>query len=256
MRNRSKALAVNRFRCLDGCSNLLLITGASGKSFKEYGVMLPRQGSSSTKLNSMKQVLLFLAVIITSASSMNAQVRPGFTAGTIFSKYKVTYGDISVTTDSKMGITAGAFLDIPAGKSLTFQPALNYVQKGESTSGDLGSGKSVIHALEIPLNLLYHAGPVFVGAGPSVTYSLSGKTTYKDGSDEVKEDIKFGDSEDDDMHALDFGANFLAGYRFKGGFQLSAHCYAGLSNLAPGTGGGSKIKNSYFGFKLGYLLHH
>ena len=68
---------------------------------------------------------------------------------------------------------------------------------------------------------------------------------------------KFGNNPDeDDMRALDFGANFLAGIETRTGFLVAVNYTHGLSDLAPGgdASNDSHIKNRFFGFKAGYLL--
>ena len=62
---------------------------------------------------------------------------------------------------------------------------------------------------------------------------------------------EFGNNEDD-LKGMDFGANFLTGYRFSNGLQISGHYNAGLSKLMVGSDSGT-MKSSYFGVKIGLL---
>ncbi len=111
------------------------------------------------------------------------------------------------------------------------------------------------------LNFVYHAKKnegFFIGAGPSLAYGLSGteKYHYNDNSiPDIKYTIKFG-SGSDKAKALDFGANAIAGFQFKGGFMIAANYTLGLSkfNNDDGSGANGSIKNRYFAIKIGYVF--
>lgn len=199
---------------------------------------------------------LFL-LLVTSIFAQNIHV--GFTAGTSIANYKVKVDGEDESSDSKAGFTAGVLIDIPAGKNFSFQPALNFVQKG--TKEKQGSEKITLsmNAIEVPLNLLYNsngeAGNFFIGAGPSLGFNISGKLKYDDGEDTFKEDVEIGNDPDNDfIKGLDLGANVLAGYQFPNGLFISANYNLGLNNLFPGGSDDGTLKSRYFGFKLGWML--
>ena len=211
----------------------------------------------------MKKLLFLTFVIATCHIVGNAQnSRFGFTAGAAFANYKTKVGGETDKINSKVGLTAGILVDIPVSKNFSFQPAVNFVQKGtkdEETSGGVTEKiKLNINCIEVPLNLLYNAsgntGNFFIGAGPSLAFALSGKLKYDDGTDALTEKINFGSGDDDDMKGLDLGANVITGYCFPNGLQISAHYNAGLSNLYPGDSEDGTLKSHYFGFKIGLLL--
>jgi Outer membrane protein beta-barrel domain len=211
----------------------------------------------------MKKTILTAVICTVAIFLTNAQKpRIGFTAGTIFSNYTAKLDGETDNANSVTGITAGVLLDLPLSKNFSFQPALDFVQKGtkdeETYMGITEKYKLTNNTIELPLNFLYnssgHNGNFFIGAGPSFAFSLSGKVKYDDGTDSYSEDIEFGSSDDDDLKGLDFGANFLTGYRFLNGLQISAHYNAGLSNLSPGDSGDGTLKSHYFGIKLGFVL--
>ena len=189
-------------------------------------------------------------------------IRFGFTAGTVFANYQSKAGGVSENLNSKTGLTAGILVDIPSGKYFSFQPAVNFVQKGtknEQTSGSVTEKvKLNVNYIEVPLNFLYNAGSntgnFFIGAGPSLAFSLSGKTKFEDGTNSTSENIKFGNGDNDDMKGLDLGANVITGYCFPNGLFLSVNYNTGLSNLAPGSSSDVKLTSHYFGIKLGILL--
>ncbi len=211
----------------------------------------------------MKKALLFFVAITAIHFSLNAQnSRFGFTAGGSLASYKISADNISITGDNKFGFTFGTLVDIPVSEKFSVQPALNFVQKGMVTSDDGGGSgvtvkyKTSVSLIELPVNFLFNSGGFFVGAGPSVAFGISGKgkTTYSDGSPDETIDLKFGNTEDDDLKGLDLGANMVAGYRLPGGLMFSFNYNMGLNNLVPSPVDTEKMKSHYFGFRLGFIL--
>lgn len=195
-------------------------------------------------------------------ASQAQNTRIGFTAGASFANYNAKSGGESDNGNSKPGLTAGVLADIPLSKNFSFQPALNFVQKGtkdEQTFGGITEKVSLVtNQIEVPLNFLFNAtgntGNFFIGAGPSLAFGLSGKWKFEDDVNSLTEDVNFGNSDEDDIKGLDIGANFLAGYCFPNGLMFSANYNAGLNNLVPGNSGSGTLKSHYFGIKVGWLL--
>lgn len=213
----------------------------------------------------MKKLFFIALICVASHFTGNAQnTRFGFTAGVAFANYKAKADDgTDESSNSKTGITAGVLADIPVSKHFSFQPAVNFVQKGtkdEETSGGVTEKfKLTVNCIEVPLNFLYNVpgntGNFFIGAGPSLAFALSGKLKFDDGTNSVTENVKFGSSDNDDMKGLDLGANFMTGYCFPNGLFLSVNYNMGLSNLVPGGSNDGTLKSHYFGIKLGCLLN-
>jgi hypothetical protein len=215
------------------------------------------------KLLIMKQLLVTIAICAAGFISSAQNTRFGFTAGTAFANYHSKVDGESDNGNSKIGITAGVLADILAGKNFSFQPALNFVQKGtqeeETFGGITEKMKLTINCLEVPLNFLYNTtgntGTFFIGAGPSFSFALSGKWKYEDGTNSVTEDVQFGDDPDnDDLKGFEVGVNALTGYRFPNGLFIAAGYNAGLTNLFPGGSEDGTLKSQYFSIKLGWLL--
>jgi len=210
----------------------------------------------------MKNLILILIICVAFYFTGNAQsVRFGINAGAAFANYTTTIDGTKANDQTKTGFAAGILVDIPLGTGFSFQPGLNFVQKGTKEkdsdgSNTLNASLNVNH-IEVPLNLVYNTGGgnggFFIGAGPSIAYGLSGDWKVTDGTESYSEKIKFGSTESDDLRRLDMGANFLAGYRLNNGLTLSANYNLGLSNLIPVSDDGS-IKSHYFGIKLGFLF--
>jgi hypothetical protein len=212
-----------------------------------------------------KLFIISLAIFATLFSSYAQSTRLGFTAGAGFSNYNSKIDGESNNGKSVTGITAGVFVDVPISKNFSFQPAVNYIQKGtkyeQTIQGFKETTELTVNCLEVPLNFLYNSGGnkgnFFIGAGPSFPFSLSGSLLFLDELTPIgfpAEDLKFGNGEDDDMKGFDFGANFITGYCFKNGLLLSANYNAGLTNLIPGGSDNGTVKSHYFGIKLGYVL--
>ncbi len=211
----------------------------------------------------MKKLIFIQLTFMAVHFSGTAQTtRFGFTAGAISANYKLKSDGSSMNEKSKIGMTAGLMADIPISKNFSFQTAANFVQKGTKSENSYGGttekSSTTVNCIEVPLDFLYNVpgngGNFFVGAGPSFAFCISAKSTYDDGSGPTSESLNIGNSDDDDIRGIDMGANFTTGYRFKNGFLLSVNYNAGLSNVVPGESNGAKVKSSYFGLKLGYLL--
>ena len=211
----------------------------------------------------MKQLLATIVICAAGLASSAQDTRFGFTAGAAFANYHSKVDGETDNGNGKTGITAGLLADIPFGKSFSFQPALNFVQKGtqeeETFMGVTEKTKLTVNCFELPLNLLYNAnsnsGTFFIGGGPSFSFALSGKWKYEDGTNSLTEDVQFGDDPDnDDLKSFEVGVNALTGYRFPNGLFIAAGYNAGLTNLFPGGSDDGTLKSHYFSVKLGWLL--
>jgi Outer membrane protein beta-barrel domain len=212
----------------------------------------------------MKKLLCSSLLLLTcSITGFTQKTRLGFTAGATLANYKVEVDGDSETADSKVGVTFGVLANIPLSKNFSFQPAINFVQKG--TKEEEGSGSETekvtltTSTIEIPLNFIYNSsgshGQFFFGAGPSLCYSVGGKLKYEYGGESESEDIEFGNDENEDlMRVFDLGANILTGYTFANGLLVSLNYNLGLTNLFPGGTDDGTLKSRYFGLRLGYLL--
>ncbi len=207
----------------------------------------------------MKQVLSLFSLLFVLNYSFAQKATFGITAGATLASYKATIEDISMTSDGHTGFTAGLVASIPVSKKISFRPQLNYVQKGGKVSDQDFTDKLTLNYLELPLNFVLNAptknGLFFVGAGPSLSFGLSGKDKWEDNMESGKSDIHFGNSADDDLKAFEAAINVLAGYQFSGGFFVQANYNAGISNLAiEDPEFSSKYHNRYFGLGVGIMF--
>lgn len=208
--------------------------------------------------NKMKK-LIILMVIATISTSVFAQI--GVQVGGTFASFKVedkTTSSANQTSDSKIGFTLGVFTNVPLSTNFIFRPELNYTQKGGKVEGTFGTtsieNKLTLNYLELPLNFIYKAtGGFFVGAGPALGYGIGGKAKTKSGSTSSDEKIKFGsDENEDDLKAMEFAGNLLAGYQMENGITLTVLYNMGFSNLSHDPD--QTFKNRYFGIKIGKIF--
>lgn len=197
--------------------------------------------------------LFFLAAIVTAANTFAQKSQFGFTGGATLANYKIKIGGAGISGSSRVGFTLGFVANIKAGNSFCIQPALNWVQKGtEQKNPSAAKSTLTTNHLEVPVNFIYSNNGFFIGAGPSVAIGISGKSKADDGT---KTKVNYGNSDNDDLKAFDFGLNGLTGFKFKSGFTIAANYNLGLLNLAPGTNnGGGSLKSMYGGIRLGYWL--
>lgn len=131
----------------------------------------------------------------------------------------------------------GLVFSLPLGKkSWTFRPEINYTQKGYereySYSDYLGNYvdrtatfKVSANCIEVPLNFVYNVstkkGKVFLGAGPYISYIISGKQehTYDSYLTTLDDDLEMTFADDGTagipVNRVDFGFNGTAGYIIK-----------------------------------------
>lgn len=211
----------------------------------------------------MKKSLTCLTIpaLFLSTTTYTQNVVFGVTAGATLANLHVKEGSTNYSPDSKVGVTIGILTDIPIADNFSFQPAINYVQKGAKTEEpDFNfESKLTVHYAEIPLNFLFKPEmtnlQLFVGAGPSIAFALSGKEKENDNGVRATYTYEFGnDPNDHDMRRADIGANFFAGIETKSGFMLAVNYNLGLSDLTPGGGDDGSVKNRYLGLKIGFLL--
>lgn len=207
----------------------------------------------------MKKVVLSLVLLTSVVLSVSAQSRFGIQAGIAVANMKMEEDGTETEMDSKIGMTIGVTTDITLSDNFSFRPSINWTQKGAQMEYDLGGTtlklKNTLNYVELPLNFVYNAtagaGKFFIGAGPAISYGISGQSKAEADGQEEKTDINFGDA-DDEIKAFEFGGNVLAGYQFANGFNIGVNYNMGFSNLSNADN--SELKNSYFGFRIGYLF--
>ena len=142
----------------------------------------------------MKRIIALFALAVTGltfnaaaqdGSARENKVRFGLKAGFNISNLYDQEGNDN-NTDAKMGLAAGAFLHIPFGSALGFQPEFLFSQKGFRATGQtLGADYEFSRTttyLDVPLLLAFKPGSnVALLAGPHVSYLLAQRDAVKTG---------------------------------------------------------------------------
>ena len=166
--------------------------------------------------------------------------------------------------ETKVGATLGLMIDAPIGASrFSFAPGVHYVQKGtlqRPPEGTLITSSYIsLRFAELNANFIYrapgNAGNFYAGVGPSLSFKLPSKKGTKIEEDKTETDVLFGNTIDKDLRGMDYGANFVIGYRLAKGFFVHANYNHGLRDLRPvPESAPEKVNSSYFGIQLGWLF--
>lgn len=186
-----------------------------------------------------------------------AQVNFGVKAG--LNLANLSYSDEFEDPDTKMLITfqVGAIADIDISDNFAIQPGLLLVGKGarqEDSDLDFKASVNPMY-LQVPVNFLYKGDMFYVGAGPYAAFGLFGKTKVEFAGEEDSEDLSFGNAEDDDLAALDFGANIEAGVTL-GQIRIGAGYALGLANVIPSDvrGDDESARNGVISVNVAYMF--
>jgi hypothetical protein len=202
----------------------------------------------------MRTKITFLLVALLAIVHSQAQnTKFAINAGVVFSSNKISDNGVGQTSQTRTGFTAGVTTITPISANFSFMPSLNFVQKGFVYKESDYKSELALNYLELPLNVVYNRDGFFAGAGPAISFGLSGKMKETVMGQTETSDVKFG-SADDQFKTVEIGANFLAGYQFRNGIILSANYNFGFTSIANGDDG--KVLNRYFGIKLGYVFNH
>jgi predicted small secreted protein len=193
---------------------------------------------------------------------MSKAVRFGVQAGVNMAKFNDNNYSYDLNTNTKTGFHFGAFVNIPLGGPLRFQPGILYNTYGSkldvrpgfpaSAAGTSTTAQSVeqdLQYISLPLMLQFQSRTgVFVELGPQV--SFLGKT-----------ELQYENSDEDNKDAfdkLDVSAAIGAGYLSRIGIGLNLRYNFGLSNVVEDNGGnnssndGPELKNRVFSIGLVY----
>jgi Outer membrane protein beta-barrel domain len=177
-------------------------------------------------------------------ASFSQGVSGGLRVGMNIANQNQSGSGLSISSDAKIGLMAGAYLTIMASEKFGVQPELVYSQMGASTSILGSTVNNNFNYLSLPVMLRYNVTENFnLQAGPQLGLLLS--ASQSSGSNSV--DIK------NQANSIDFGGAFGLGVDF-GKFNAAARYYLGFSNLAKDAPSGVSIKGTSIQIMVGYQL--
>ncbi len=130
--------------------------------------------------------------------------------------------------------SAGGFLTLPLGNTLTIRPEVLYTQNGAKYEHSKGGAEAKLSMkmnwLNVPILAVFNLGPVGIFAGPYFDFFLSGKykveMSYEEFSFDEEEDI-----EKDEVQALNYGIIFGAAYGVTNNIDLELRYSQGLNSF-------------------------
>lgn len=216
----------------------------------------------------MKKILLLLAVSVLclQLTAISQKTRAALMGGVTLATMSGELGGNENGYEKKVGYTLGVMTETPIHTSrFSFSPGLHYVQKGTLQRPPVGTlitkAYYALRYVELNANFTYRApgvkGNFFAGAGPSLAFKVPSKKGTMIDKDKTETDVNFGNTIDKDIRGVDYGVNFLLGYRLVAGFFITANYNMGLRDLRPvPESAPSEVKNSYFGIQLGWLFNN
>ena len=164
----------------------------------------------------------------------------------------------------KSGFHVGAFINIPINDYLSVEPGILINMKGsrgeETLLGREISGKLNLFYSDVPVLIkgsykLKNKAIVYGVLGPYAGIGFFGKATtiikYEGEEESETREVKWGNTEDDDMKRLDYGLTIGGGIDLKS-FLLEVSYDFGLANISAETENGLSIKNSVLKISFGY----
>ncbi len=203
----------------------------------------------------------FLAIAAICGVAVQAQlttsfgIKGGVNANTFYLKSEGTGSDTRYSL-TKPGFHVGALADLQFSGNVSVQPQLLFAMKGGKIKISGSESDFNFYTIDLPVNVLYHYNGFFIGAGPNLSYGVSGKLDqtgqpekdlYEDGALGVG--TKF--------ERFEVGTNGVLGFRFPSGFMVStnySHGFTDILDEAASSTGEIKSHNSFWGFSIGYMF--
>lgn len=205
----------------------------------------------------MKALVCLAAAVCIGLSippSASGQVTVGFQGG--LSLAKISGDGVADDLSNRTGISIGAFLETPISGMLSFQPEVNYAQKGAKDSDEGFEVSLKIDYIEVPLLVKFDL-PTSGSISPHVLVgpALGFKAGCKIGGEQGGTDVDVDCSEDDiDLKSFDFGAIVGAGVGFPAGpgeARIGARYNFGLLDV-ENSSEGEGVTNRAFSLLVGF----
>ena len=202
-----------------------------------------------------KQTFLIAALLLVGISNSHAQLKFGIKAG--LNLANINYdGEDEVDTKILPSFQVGPVIEFGITDNLGIGSGVLVSGKGFKIEEDGFKAKSNPIYLQVPVMLNYTNSGFFAAVGPYVGFGLFGNTTSEFGGDKETEAIDFGNTDEDGISPLDFGAGLELGYGF-GPIRISASYNLGLANIIPkdiADDTDEKATNNVIGISATYLF--
>ncbi len=219
-------------------------------------------------MNKKFLALAFFSVL--TSVQVNAQTTAASNPGGFYIKGGVNFANISTAKDGSYNkantlttFNVGIIGDVPLADVLSVQPGLVLSGKGSKASGSFAgiSNTTIFNPLylEVPVNVvvklpLATGTRLFFGAGPYGAVGIGGKwkgTTLVggDAASQTSRTIKYGNDNDADLKAFDYGLNGLAGVEISR-LMVGVNYGLGLAKIFPNQDDNSNDKNKYRVFSV------
>lgn len=196
----------------------------------------------------MKKQILLLVSITFSFIAFSQQPSFGIRAGIVNSSIKgdaekslqeiIDVTDGIITTNSRTGFFAGAFVSIPVSSIVSIEPGLYYSQKGYEMRGALdlkgveflginATARLNAQYIDVPVVVKMNMGGLQVFAGPQLSYLANSELVAKAGLLGFNLLNKTMDATDQ-LNRWDAGITGGIGYKFSNGLNISAAYDHGL----------------------------
>ena len=196
----------------------------------------------------MKKIIILGAALLFAGFAQAQTPTFGIKAGLNIAKFA---GDPDPNSEFNTGLAAGVYTNVPLSSGFSFEPSLEYSQKGaEFTTALNNELKTKITYLDLPIMFKYNVTPKFgLLAGPQVSFFLSQESKFVSG----KSSTTFEGNNDSYRKSLAGGKLGLS-YNF-GAVMMNASYATDLQNLYTDASGNRDLKNQVinvglaFGFK-------
>lgn len=195
----------------------------------------------------MKSFFIFCFVLVGMAGAAQAQQRPACTIGltVAYADARLSGSNSGYSAANHSAYQAGLQGDVYFSSALSFHPEVLYTLRYFDTTNDDDLNRDFSN-LDVPLLVRYHAGGLFVEAGPQVSFPLTAKN--EDG-DNVKSEVN--------PVVLDYVAG--VGYLFGPGLSVGLRYDRGATSLFKSSTpllGDGHFKTNTFLLVVGYAFGH
>jgi hypothetical protein len=210
----------------------------------------------------MKRIIIFFIVVFYCDTIFSQEVQFEIFAGPHLSSTTYSISSATQPTDTKVGFHLGAGYKIPFDGILFFSPSISYAMRGYEVQFNQPSyppdllaidNNTTFHEIDVdPLlqfDLSKKANHLFIKAGPSFNFILSGKEKYNLATGEyIGRSMKFSTTNSYGRYNASLVGQF--GFETSKGFIIYAYYLRGLISMNNETQGPS-IYNSMYGLTLG-----